>query len=686
MLDNFSGITSPVCGIRWWGVELDLELFTECTKLLPFNIRIYADDQGAPGTLLFEQSVMAQTSSTGVEYTYFELTFELVQYEVTLDPCYLPDGQGWLMISAPEDPQQPTCLFFWVTSEEGDGLSYIDEGGQYAPWPNDLAFCLVTGEVTPTPSPTATVTATPTATPTPTGTEVPSATPTPTPPATPTPSTTPSPSATPTATSTPAASPTPTATTAPRIAIEIDMSCTSDPAELYGDPVEYRITITNTGESKIVKLPLVDRFDPTYLSFLDADPPETTSEGDLRWDELTDQVGDLVPGASVTVDVRFKLVAFESPPGTAAWNEAMVTIAEDEFGQYTEAEGQSGCVTNPQCTDLYADLSQMPLPPPFKEGTAPDKYIYLISVPIYNRGPFPVTHAAVYFYYDSTPDDPEHRTWVLIGTVTTGPLMVGDHEWVELEWDVTNLPDQSVPLYIEPVAEKRPGWECLFEEQVYDIWVPVTLARFEAQGADGEVRLSWRTETEVNNLGFRIERNTDYSGRFEPIHEGLIPGAPGRSFQPREYSFVDHGVENDRVYFYRLAMVDNDGSVRYSPITAAVPQKSPLQLELLTRPDRWVYAPDQPVSLLAKLSNPGKELRLDYWMFLLIDGAYAGTLRNGVEITIPAGFSGQGVIFSYNWTGCEPAGEYTIFVALTDPETQALRLVELSEFRFLGAP
>ena len=99
--------------------------------------------------------------------------------------------------------------------------------------------------------------------------------------------------------------------------------------------------------------------------------------------------------------------------------------------------------------------------------------------------------------------------------------------------------------------------------------LPVELSSFTAKVLrSGGIRLDWRTETEVDNYGFEIERS-----EFNPKSEirnsqfqkiGFIEGH-GNSNSPKDYSFEDKNAQYGS-YAYRLKQVDTDGSFEYSNI------------------------------------------------------------------------------------------------------------------------
>lgn len=92
--------------------------------------------------------------------------------------------------------------------------------------------------------------------------------------------------------------------------------------------------------------------------------------------------------------------------------------------------------------------------------------------------------------------------------------------------------------------------------------LPVELSSFSAAVAGKSVVLNWRTETEVNNYGFDVERSSDKNS-WNTI--GFVHGN-GNSNSPKQYSFADNSVSGAGKYFYRLKQMDNDGTTEYSKV------------------------------------------------------------------------------------------------------------------------
>jgi photosystem II stability/assembly factor-like uncharacterized protein len=89
--------------------------------------------------------------------------------------------------------------------------------------------------------------------------------------------------------------------------------------------------------------------------------------------------------------------------------------------------------------------------------------------------------------------------------------------------------------------------------------IPVELTSFSATSSGKSVLLQWTTATEVNNLGFEIERNSSSSG-YRTI--AFIEGQ-GTSSQPYSYTYTDSEVKVG-LYSYRLKQLDYDGKYEYS--------------------------------------------------------------------------------------------------------------------------
>lgn len=112
-------------------------------------------------------------------------------------------------------------------------------------------------------------------------------------------------------------------------------------------------------------------------------------------------------------------------------------------------------------------------------------------------------------------------------------------------------------------ASSSPGNSCALrlDDLVYTNNValqplPVELSVFEVRQMGSHARLRWKTETELQNFGFEIQRQYE-TGEWEA--RGFVPGDGDRS-SPRWYEF-DDSIEGDcGTLRYRLRQIDRDGS------------------------------------------------------------------------------------------------------------------------------
>ncbi|EHO42819.1 hypothetical protein Calab_3213 [Caldithrix abyssi DSM 13497] len=107
-----------------------------------------------------------------------------------------------------------------------------------------------------------------------------------------------------------------------------------------------------------------------------------------------------------------------------------------------------------------------------------------------------------------------------------------------------------------------------------DASLPVTLNSFTAAASGQSVLLQWTTQSEIDVLGFEIQRALDENGPFETIatykdHPQLK--ASGSSSAETAYRFIDQNVQPNFTYWYKLISHDLDGSRQtFGPISATV--------------------------------------------------------------------------------------------------------------------
>jgi hypothetical protein len=105
--------------------------------------------------------------------------------------------------------------------------------------------------------------------------------------------------------------------------------------------------------------------------------------------------------------------------------------------------------------------------------------------------------------------------------------------------------------------------------------LPLQLLQFTANAVRNEVLVQWTTAMEKNVAGFDVERSND-ALHFETA--GYVAGK-GNALVPYAYTFTDISPLDGKS-FYRLKMMDMDGSFSYSPVAAVVRQSAGGQVTL----------------------------------------------------------------------------------------------------------
>jgi hypothetical protein len=104
----------------------------------------------------------------------------------------------------------------------------------------------------------------------------------------------------------------------------------------------------------------------------------------------------------------------------------------------------------------------------------------------------------------------------------------------------------------------------LFSNEPQGTPLPVELSSFNAVQIGSTVLLKWRTETEINNFGFDVERYALSAKRQAWEKIGFVEGN-GNCNSPRDYSFTDNPSIGSK-YYYRLKQIDSDGQTEYSNV------------------------------------------------------------------------------------------------------------------------
>lgn len=103
--------------------------------------------------------------------------------------------------------------------------------------------------------------------------------------------------------------------------------------------------------------------------------------------------------------------------------------------------------------------------------------------------------------------------------------------------------------------------------------LPVELVGFEASVKERVNELSWKTATEENALAFVIQKSLNGPNNFETI--GRV-NAVGNSSVFQSYSFTDDAPHS--LAYYRLQMIDMDGSFEFSEVLVVERAKTDIEL------------------------------------------------------------------------------------------------------------
>lgn len=93
--------------------------------------------------------------------------------------------------------------------------------------------------------------------------------------------------------------------------------------------------------------------------------------------------------------------------------------------------------------------------------------------------------------------------------------------------------------------------------------LPLKLLAFTANPNGEHVSLSWQTTSELNTLGFDIETSSD-AVHFSKV--GNVAASNNKALVISTYHFSDANLKSGDVSYYRLKMLDQDGTFSYSKI------------------------------------------------------------------------------------------------------------------------
>jgi hypothetical protein len=156
-----------------------------------------------------------------------------------------------------------------------------------------------------------------------------------------------------------------------------------------------------------------------------------------------------------------------------------------------------------------------------------------------------------------------HTVFASAGTYYWKPVVSGS-------WDAWGTDNRSVNSSNASVTTSAPSQSVYFyfnkntgrvTSTVIDP-LPVELNSFTASVMNDFVVLNWTTATEKNSSAFEVEKKQADINSWQKI--GSVKAAD-LSNSPKNYSYSDKNITAGK-YNYRLKMIDNDGSFKYSSI------------------------------------------------------------------------------------------------------------------------
>lgn len=155
--------------------------------------------------------------------------------------------------------------------------------------------------------------------------------------------------------------------------------------------------------------------------------------------------------------------------------------------------------------------------------------------------------------------------------------------------------------------------------------LPVELASFSATAGNGLAYLNWKTESELDNLGFNILRSNYKDYNYKQVasyaNNDNLKGL-GSSSHGKEYSYYDFDLVNSTTYWYMIEDVSIDGNrTSHGPLAVTPDASSLLTRESLNPPGEFALSQNYPNPF-----NPSTSFVIE------IPGAKGGVLNSEVII------------------------------------------------------
>jgi len=178
------------------------------------------------------------------------------------------------------------------------------------------------------------------------------------------------------------------------------------------------------------------------------------------------------------------------------------------------------------------------------------------------------------------------------------------------------------------------------DETTLDSSLPVELAYFNAATEKGQLVLSWATESEFENLGFKLERRAEKTADWQLVADYVTSPAlkgQGSSTSRTNYHFVDQQAKVGIIYDYRLSDISYSAIAKTAAIILEDVQLLPGDFELYANypnpfnpSTRIAYELAGPAKVQIRITDiQGQEIRL--WNYQSQFAGYHETFWDGLN-------------------------------------------------------
>ncbi len=121
--------------------------------------------------------------------------------------------------------------------------------------------------------------------------------------------------------------------------------------------------------------------------------------------------------------------------------------------------------------------------------------------------------------------------------------------------------------YVNVARRRRAASRCL-PLSLSPLLLALLFILLAVSGCVAPVRVEWRTETEMNTIGFNLYRGESAEGPFDvKVNDQLIPSSAD-ALTGASYSYIDRTARAGVIYYYQLEEVEQNGRTNtFGPIS-----------------------------------------------------------------------------------------------------------------------